>query len=161
MRNRLGFGPAWLALAAALALHVTDEALTGFLDVYNPTAVAIRERLPWLLLPIFRFDVWLAGLIGGILLLAVLAPAAFHGNRYLRRAGYALAVLMLANGGSHILATVAVRSVAGVRFPRPMPGFWSSPLLIAASLWLLFSLRSSARKAAAAPPPRTEIPAPD
>ncbi|SPF34847.1 membrane hypothetical protein [Candidatus Sulfopaludibacter sp. SbA4] len=149
MPNKLGFGPAWLALAAALALHVTDEALTGFLGVYNPTVAAIRARLPWLPIPVFRFDIWLALLIAGILLLAALAPAAFHGNRYLRRAGYTLAALMLSNGGSHILGTIAGRTVAAVRFPRPMPGFWSSPLLIAASLWLLFSLRTSAHAAAA------------
>jgi hypothetical protein len=148
MPSRLGFGPPWLALAAALALHVTDEALTGFLAVYNPTVDVMRERLPWLPLPIFRFDIWLALLIAGIVLLAALAPAAFHGNRYLRRAGYALAALMLANGGSHILGTIAGRTFVAVRFPRPMPGFWSSPLLIAASLWLLLSLRSSARAAA-------------
>ena len=29
---------AWLALVVALALHVADEALTGFLDVYNPVS---------------------------------------------------------------------------------------------------------------------------
>jgi hypothetical protein len=32
---------AWLALVAALALHVGDEAVTGFLDVYNPTVRAL------------------------------------------------------------------------------------------------------------------------
>ena len=32
----LHFGRAWLGLAGALALHVTDEALTDFLSVYNP-----------------------------------------------------------------------------------------------------------------------------
>jgi hypothetical protein len=29
-------GRAWVTLCLALALHVTDEALTGFLDVYIP-----------------------------------------------------------------------------------------------------------------------------
>ena len=33
----MNFGAPWLALCAAFALHVADEALTGFLRVYNPT----------------------------------------------------------------------------------------------------------------------------
>ena len=40
----LRYGRAWVALAAALAVHVTDEALTNFLAVYNPTVRAIRGR---------------------------------------------------------------------------------------------------------------------
>jgi hypothetical protein len=36
---------AWLQLVVALALRVIDEALTGFLEVYNPTVRALRERL--------------------------------------------------------------------------------------------------------------------
>ena len=30
------FGIAWLGLAGALAIHVLDEALTGFLGIHNP-----------------------------------------------------------------------------------------------------------------------------
>jgi len=30
-----GFGRAWFALTVAFALHVLDEAVTGFLAVYN------------------------------------------------------------------------------------------------------------------------------
>lgn len=135
-----GFGPAWLAVAIALALHVTDEALTGFLDVYNPTVLALRARIPWLPLPVFRPEVWLAGLIAAILLLVALSPVAFRGSRWMRPVGYALAALMLANAAGHILGTIAGRTVAEVRFPRPMPGFYSSPLLAAASVWLFWSL---------------------
>jgi hypothetical protein len=39
-----GFGRAWLALTVAFALHVLDEATTGFPDVYNPTVTAMRAR---------------------------------------------------------------------------------------------------------------------
>ena len=49
---------AWLGLVVALALHVIDEASTGFLDVYNPTVRALHERLGWFPMPEFRFDVW-------------------------------------------------------------------------------------------------------
>lgn len=60
------FGWAWLALA--LALHVTDEALTGFLRVYNPAVRTIRSYVPLLPLPAFTFRIWLGGLILGICL---------------------------------------------------------------------------------------------
>ncbi|PYT53157.1 MAG: hypothetical protein DMG43_09725 [Acidobacteria bacterium] len=40
------FGRAWLFLCLAFAAHVTDEALTGFLAVYNPTILAVRAQLP-------------------------------------------------------------------------------------------------------------------
>ena len=43
--RKLGF--AWIALCFALALHVVDEALTGFLSVYNPTVLALRSRYAW------------------------------------------------------------------------------------------------------------------
>ena len=38
-----------------------DEALTGFLSVYNPTVIEIKGRLPWLPLPVYSFEVWLGG----------------------------------------------------------------------------------------------------
>src|SRR4029077_18804425 len=38
-------GVAWIVFCGALALHVTDEALTGFLSVYNPTVLALRQQL--------------------------------------------------------------------------------------------------------------------
>jgi hypothetical protein len=36
-RRDTEFGIAWIALCLAFALHIIDEALTGFLSVYNPT----------------------------------------------------------------------------------------------------------------------------
>src|SRR5688500_18357426 len=51
--ERSNFGLAWILLCLALVLHVIDETLTNFLGVYNPTAIAIRERVPWLPVPAF------------------------------------------------------------------------------------------------------------
>ncbi len=79
---RLGW--AWLALAGALALHVLDEALTGFLNVWNPTAAALHARWPWVRLPMFPFGGWLSGLIILVVLLFVLAPVFFRGGGMLR-----------------------------------------------------------------------------
>lgn len=69
-----GYGWPWIALCLALALHVTDEALTDFLSVYNPTVVAIRQRLPLVPLPTFSFKLWLAGLVTSVILLLALSP---------------------------------------------------------------------------------------
>lgn len=73
------FGLAWLALAAALALHVADEAHADFLSVYNPTVLAIRERIPWIPLPTFTFGAWITGLaalVPGVLSSPVMLAAA-------------------------------------------------------------------------------------
>lgn len=139
---------AWLGLCLAVAVHVADEALTGFLSVYNPTILALRESIPWLPFPVFRFDVWLGGLIVGTLLLLSLSPFVYRGAAWIRPIAYALAALMLANGALHTLGTVFGRTVASVRFERPMPGFYSSPLLIAAAIYLVVELRRTARRAA-------------
>jgi hypothetical protein len=128
------FGFAWIALAAALALHVTDEAVTDFLSVYNPAVRAIRKRIPFLPLPTFRFGTWLTGLCAGILLLFALSPYAFHGSQWLVRVSYPLAVLMFANGLGHLVGSVYLR--------RFLPGVYSSPILLAASLFLFSSALS-------------------
>ena len=51
--------------------------------------------------------------------------------------------LMALNGVAHITGTIAGRTVATVRFERPMPGSWSSPLLIGAAV--LFIVRARDR----------------
>ena len=123
------FGRAWVALAAALALHVTDEALTDFLSVYNPAVRAIRERVPWLPLPTFSFAVWLGGLAAGVALLFALSPRAFRGARWLAIIAIPFSVMMVANGLGHLGSSIY--------FGRWMPGVYSSPVLIAASLAVL------------------------
>ena len=47
-------GIAWVQLCLALAAHVTDEALTGFLSVYNPTVLALQAKLGFWLMPTCR-----------------------------------------------------------------------------------------------------------
>ena len=127
----LRFGRAWLALAAALALHVTDEALTNFLAFYNPTVQAIRDRLPWIPLPTFSFRVWITGLATGIALLFLLSPAAFRGARWITVVAIPFSVMMIGNGLGHVGSSIYMG--------RFMPGVYSSPILIAASLWVLVS----------------------
>jgi hypothetical protein len=131
---------AWLALCLALALHIADEARTGFLSVYNPTVRALRQSHPWLPLPVFTFGVWLAGLVVANVLLLCASVFVLHGARWMRPIGYTFAFLMLGNGLAHMAGTIRGRTVASVRFPRPMPGFHSSPFLLLASLYLLCAL---------------------
>lgn len=127
------FGAAWVALCLALAAHVADEALTDFLSFYNPTAAAIRERVPFLPLPTFTFKVWLTGLVLAVLLLLSLAKFAFSGARFMVPLAYVFGVLMLLNGLQHLIASVYMGKV--------MPGSYSSPLLLVCSGYLLTVVR--------------------
>jgi hypothetical protein len=140
------FGYAWLALCVALVAHVADEALTNFLGVYNPTVLAMRARYPWFPMPTFRFGVWLSGLIAACVLLLLLTPFAFRpdsaGGLWLRPGAYIFAFIMLFNGLGHVVFTIFGRTVSSVHFSRPAPGFYSSPFMLAASIYLLVRLLS-------------------
>src|SRR5271165_5673883 len=137
---------AWILLCFALELHVFDEATTGFLGVYNPTVVALRERLGWWPMPTFAFGEWLAGLLVACVALLVLSGAVSRGAKGTRLAAYIFAIIMLLNAAAHTLATIFGRTVASVTFPRPAPGFWSSPIMAAAAIYLLIQLRRSRPK---------------
>jgi hypothetical protein len=128
---------AWLLLTVALAGHVLDEASTDFLSVYNPTVEALRGSLPWLPLPTFTFETWITGLVAGILLLAVLTPFARGGRVWMRGLSYVYGVFMALNGLGHLGASLMLG--------RWMPGVVSSPLLMAAALFLLASVPRAGR----------------
>jgi len=103
--------------------------------------MALRERVACLPLPVFRFGVWLAGLIVLNVLLLSLSLFISRGAAWMRPVAYGFAFIMLGNGVGHTVGTVLGHTVASVRFPRPMPGFYSSPLLLAGSMYLLLELR--------------------
>ena len=126
----------------ALALHVTDEALTGFLSVYNPTVLALRAQFGFWPMPTFEFREWLTGLILGVVLLVTLSRFAFRNVRWIRPLFYFCAVVTgVLNALGHTIATILGHTVSTVRFPRPAPGFYSSPFLFLGSLWLMELLR--------------------
>lgn len=139
--RRLGL--AWLFLTVAFGLHILDEALTGFLSVYNPTVAALRAQYSWFPMPQFDFNSWLWGLICFLLVLFGLTPFFFSNMRWVRPMGYLMAVIQILNAAGHTLGTIAGQTVASVRFPRPAPGFYSSPLLLITALYLLHSLSGS------------------
>jgi hypothetical protein len=127
------------------ALHILDEAATGFLAVYNPTVTILRSRWNWFPMPTFEFREWLVVLILACGLLFCLTPVAARGMPGLRPVAWFFAVVMFLNGLGHTLFTILGHTVVSVTFPRPAPGFYSSPLLLATSLWLMFRLRRTAR----------------
>jgi hypothetical protein len=137
------FGLAWVGFAAALAVHVTDEATHDFLATYNPNALAIHARFPFLPLPTFTFGVWLGLLSAGIALLLALSPLAFRGARWMRVAAQPLSIVVgVFNAFGHLGSSVY--------YGRWMPGVYSSPLLLVAAVFLLVSARGPGndRKAA-------------
>jgi len=129
------FGWAWVALCVCLAIHVTDEALTDFLSVYNPNVLAIRRRLPFLPLPTFTFKVWLGLLVLANAVLLALSPFAFRGAPWMVPLSDVFGVIMFLNGLAHVISSIHMR--------RWMPGVYSSPLLLAVSAYLLMTARAA------------------
>lgn len=134
-----------MALCVCFILHVIDEAVTDFLSVYNPTVLVLRTQMQWLPLPTFSFAPWLAGLVLVNIVLLLLAPYAFRGAGWMRPLAYGFAGIMILNVFGHVLGTIAGQTVASVRFPRPMSGFYSSPFLLIAAIYLLSRLQRPAR----------------
>jgi Protein of unknown function with HXXEE motif len=126
-------GLAWVSLCLALAVHVFDEAMTDFLSVYNPIVQAIRQKFSFFPMPVFTFDVWLTGLIAAIIILLLLSPFAFRQKLWMKRVSYPFAVLMLLNGLGHVAGSFYLGRLA--------PGVYSAPLLLAGSIYLLWSVR--------------------
>jgi len=128
---------AWMALCIALAIHVADEALTGFLDLYNPAVLAIREKYPLISLPTFTFDIWLSLLIFAVVMLSAVSYFVYKGRWAMRPISYVFAVLMLINGLLHIAISLYMREF--------ISGVYSSPLLLAASIALIIYTRAYSR----------------
>ena len=125
---------AWIALCGALAIHVADEALTDFLSVYNPTALAIHERYPLVAPPTLTFGDFLFLLISVVVLLVAASYFVWKGRWAMRPISYVFAGVMFLNGLLHIANSLYMG--------RFMPGVYSSPLLLAASMALIVYTRA-------------------
>ena len=146
-RGAGGFGLPWFALTVAFALHVVDEASTGFLAVYNPTVIAMRARWGWFPMPTFEFREWLVSLMFGVAVCFALTPFAARGVRWMRPLAWFYAVVQLSNAMGHTIGTILGHTVASVTFSRPAPGFYSSPFLFIGSVWLMVRLWKTAASA--------------
>lgn len=126
------FGLAWIAFAIAVALHVADEAAHDFLASYNPNALAIRRRSHIPFPPVFTFRVWLSGLIVGVCPLLALSPLAFRSAHWIRIIALVLALVIgIGNALLHVGSSILYR--------RWMAGILTSPVLLVAGGWLLWS----------------------
>jgi len=125
---------AWITLCGALAIHVADEALTDFLAFYNPAVISLREKYPRLPLTAFVFETWLALLVFAVVSLLASSCFVWRGRWAMRPISHVFAGFMLLNGVLHIAGSIYLGTF--------MPGVYSSPLLIAAAVFLITSTRA-------------------
>ena len=119
---------AWLYVCLHLAAHGVEEALTGFVDVWNPVLLTMQAAtgIP---LPQLVFDEWLTTLAVVVIALTAMTPLVARGVRGFQTGSYVLAFVMIANGVNHLASPLYLG--------RFLPGQYTSPLLIVASLWLI------------------------
>ena len=120
---------AWFLLVTAMVLHVLDEALTDFLDFYNPLVRNLRESLGFFPMPTFSFGIWLTLLIVAIIAGYALIPVVNRGGSIIRIITTVIGIVMVANGLGHTLGSIYSE--------RILPGFWSSPLVLAAAVFVV------------------------
>ena len=100
------------------------------MSVYNPNALAIRARFPFLPIPTFTFRQWILGLGAAIVILLLLTPVARRGRAWIRFVAVALGLVAgVANGIAHIVSSIYMQ--------RLMPGVMSGPVIIVAGAWLM------------------------
>ena len=114
-------GLAWLYLCCQLAAHGVEEAMGGFVDVWNPVLASVRATtgLP---LPQFQFNVWLECLVVVVLVLFGLTPFAFRNPASMTTASVVFGAIMILNGVNHLASPLYLG--------RFLPGQFTSPLLI-------------------------------
>lgn len=120
---------AWLLMVSALALHVLDEAIFGFLDFYNPMVLSMRQLTGFFPMPIFPFNIWLGGLIIAVVIFFMLTFIVKRGGTIIRIFTTLLGIIMLANGLGHMIGSIFYGDL--------IPGFWSSPLLLITAVYVV------------------------
>jgi len=136
-----GFGLAWLLLCIAFALHVWDEAVHDFLDYFNATVLTLYGHCSWFPRMDMTYREWLTPLIVAVVVCTAMTPFAFRNARWLRPLAYLFALIHFLNGMGHIIAQIRGEAVPSVRFQGIAPGFYTAPLLLAASAYLFWRLR--------------------
>ena len=135
--TRSRFGPltdpgiAWIVLCLALAIHVGDEAANDFLSFYNPAVAGLRERLPFLPLPLFESESWLKGLAAVLLVLLALSPFAISRSSWMRPLSILFSAFMILNSMGHMVGSLYVGQI--------VPGTYSAPVLLTAAVLLLIA----------------------
>ncbi|OGF67412.1 MAG: hypothetical protein A2Y62_02255 [Candidatus Fischerbacteria bacterium RBG_13_37_8] len=120
---------AWFVLVTAVALHVIDEAITGFLPFYNQAVYDIKARLGFFPAPTFSFGMWIEGLIVAILIGYSIIPLVARGGRIIRVVTLVVGIMMVINALGHLLGSLFTKTI--------LPGMWSSPILLFAALYVV------------------------
>ena len=136
-------GLAWLLLCLSFAANILDNVLNDFLGYYNATVLALYGHFSWFPRIDLSFREWLLGVILADAVLLLLTLLAYRNSPLLRPTAYTFSTFILLNGLGVILASLLGQTVPSVHFTGSAPGFYSSPLLVAASVHLLWRLRSS------------------
>ena len=117
-------------MSSAIALHVADETITGFLPFYNNLVENLRAKLGFFPAPTFSFGIWFGGLITGIFLCFGFTIFIARGGRLNRWIATILGGLMTFNALGHLSGSLY--------YGKVLPGASSSPLLLLASLYMVF-----------------------
>lgn len=136
-------GLAWLLLCLSFAANILDNVLNDFLGYYNATVLTLYGHFSWFPRIDLSFREWLLGVILADAVLLLLTLLAYRNSPLLRPTAYTFSTFILLNGLGVILASLLGQTVPSVHFTGSAPGFYSSPLLVAASVHLLWRLRSS------------------
>jgi uncharacterized protein with HXXEE motif len=122
------FGKAWLFLSLFLLFHIVDEALNGFLPVYNENILRLRAMtgIPF---PTFTFPFWFTALVFVDIWLLFLSRYALQGKRMMILFAYLFAIIMLANGLAHLVGSFYLQ--------QWIPGIITAPFLVYGAMNLL------------------------
>jgi hypothetical protein len=139
-------GIPWLLLCLSLGANILDDALNDFLGYYNATVLSLYGHFSWFPRIDLTLRNWLVGVIVADAVLLLLTPFAYRNSSVLRPIAYIFSTIMLLIGSGSILASVLGQTVPSVHFAGGAPGIYTSPLLLAASVFLFWRLRSSANQ---------------
>ncbi len=136
-RRRSRLAQAWLALTVALTLHVAEGAIRDYLSFYNPLAMSLRDMLLWTWMPTFTFAAWLGVWTAILAALYGLTWFAAYPARWIVLAALVYADVIFLFAGAKLGFALYLQ--------KAIPGVYTAPLLLAASVWLtleaLFALR--------------------
>jgi len=141
--SRLAF--AWILQCAVLAVHIWDAAVHDFLGYYNATVLTLYGHFSYFPRLDWERRNWLEFPIALDLLLFALTPLVYRNLRWTRYLAYALSVAGFLVAIGQILLTIRGGTVPSVKFDGTSPGFYSSPILLFSSLYLLRNLQPTIR----------------
>jgi tryptophan-rich sensory protein len=123
---------AWFLGCVAFAVHIAEEIAYGSFGVYADLDVFLTTLFPSLRLPEYRYEVWLADLIGAAVLLFAFTWLVYTKRGPMRLASYLFATFLTANGMGHLYAALTMETY--------FPGAVTAGLLVLAGLFLFVAI---------------------